>query len=236
MLKFGELLIGRTCFGDVGIAKAFLGEDMVYHEGVIPSILPEGYTRLQYIENPLGKGAFFDTGVNTSANVRFQIDFMSYDEIGDDCVIMGGMYDTNTKRLHLSTVSPTGYSGSLMLGDTSHRVDAHLPARETRFAAKLGASAYTIGNETENVTWGDLGNYTIYMFASNRRNVLNGVQKNSHGRLYNLKLFNGGTPVRNYIPCKNASNKVGVYDTINGTFKQSAATDAFVAGPVWGEE
>lgn len=234
MLDLGEQMIGRACFGDVGIAKAFLGDDLVYHEGVIPSILPDGYTRLQYIENPLGRDAYFNTGVNTSATVRFQLDFMSYDDIGDDCVILGGMYDTNVRRLHLATDVPvSGYSGSLMLGSTGYRKNARLPEKETRFTAILGASTYTIGDETENVTRGDFGSYKLYMFALNRRNAA--AQKNSHGRLYNLRLFNGVTPVRNYIPCRNASNKVGVYDTINGTFTQSEGTYAFVAGPVWGE-
>jgi hypothetical protein len=234
MIKIGEQTVGGIYLGETRIARIYLGDTPVYYEGIVPSVLPEGYTRLTYIENPLSKGAYFNTGINTSTDIRFQIDFMSYDDIGDDCVIIGGMYDINTRRFHLSTDTPvSGYSGSLMLGDSSHRVNAHLPEKETRFMAKLGASTYTIGENTEDVSYGVFGNYKIYVFALNRRNA--GTQKNSHGRLYNLKMFSGSAAICNYIPCKNASNKVGVYDTINGVFKQSEGSDAFVAGPDWGE-
>lgn len=239
MIKLGEQTIGGIYLGETRIARIYLGETPVYYEGVVPSVLPEGYTRLQYIENPLTKGAYFDTGVNVStANIGFQIDFMSYDEIGetDYGAVIGGGYDVASKALRLTSYcgSSSGWSGSLRFGGSASDTDAHLPAKNTRFSAALKTSTYEIGNNSYPISRGDLsGNYSLHVFGFNRRNA--GHQQQSHGRLYSLKILSGNTVLKNYIPCINASEQVGVYDTINSEFKQSAVSNKFVAGPVWGE-
>jgi hypothetical protein len=51
-------------------------------------------------------------------------------------------------------------------------------------------------------------------------------------RIYTTTFKNDGVPVRNYIPCKNPNNVVGLYDTVYGVFKSSPNGVAFVAGPV----
>ena len=40
-----------------------------------------------------------------------------------------------------------------------------------------------------------------------------------------------GEVIRKFVPCKNASGAVGLYDTVNGQFYANAGTGSFTAGP-----
>ena len=46
-----------------------------------------------------------------------------------------------------------------------------------------------------------------------------------------LTIWESDTRVRDFIPCKNPSGTVGLYDTVNGTFYGNAGTGTFIAGP-----
>ena len=49
-------------------------------------------------------------------------------------------------------------------------------------------------------------------------------------KLYSCEIYDGSTLVRDFIPCKNPSGAVGLYDTVNGTFYGNSGTGAFTAG------
>ena len=51
-------------------------------------------------------------------------------------------------------------------------------------------------------------------------------------KIYHFKLWSGGNLVRNFIPVKNSSNVVGMYDTVTGTFFTNAGTGDFTPGPL----
>lgn len=52
-------------------------------------------------------------------------------------------------------------------------------------------------------------------------------------KIYSLKLYGNEVLVRELIPCK-YNNKIGLWDTINGSFLGNAGTGEFVAGPEQG--
>ena len=51
------------------------------------------------------------------------------------------------------------------------------------------------------------------------------------GRVYGFKIYKNGTLVRDFIPCKNASGAVGLWDRVHSVFYANAGTGAFIAGP-----
>lgn len=51
------------------------------------------------------------------------------------------------------------------------------------------------------------------------------------GNIYYCTIYSGTSVIRNYVPCKNASGVVGMYDTVTGTFYKSGSSTAFTAGP-----
>ena len=60
--------------------------------------------------------------------------------------------------------------------------------------------------------------------------VRNGGTGNIAGRVYYLKIYEAGVLVRNFIPCKDPSNVVGMYDTVNDVFYSNAGSGSFIAG------
>ena len=68
------------------------------------------------------------------------------------------------------------------------------------------------------------------MFA---RHGTNGVQvyDNEGTKIYyHREYLANGTLVLNMVPCKNASNDVGMYDLVSGQFFTNAGTGNFIAG------
>lgn len=56
-------------------------------------------------------------------------------------------------------------------------------------------------------------------------------------RLYSCKIwkttaFEGVPLIRDFIPCKNASGEVGLWDDVNSVFYGNAGTGAFIAGEI----
>lgn len=196
-------------------------------------VLPEGYTALEYIENPLGNSAYIDTGIIPNNNIGFEIDWMSYDDIGSSnygC-IMGSRYASNTNDFQISSYTGTpGWSGTLRLGGNGQNYNAVLPAKNTRFSASLKSGVYKCGTTVTNTTASlTTSSYTITVFSL--RMAYTPSNQNGHGRLYGLKLYDGTTLTAHYVPCINPSLNVGVYDLVSGTFKGSSNSTPFVAGP-----
>jgi hypothetical protein len=50
-------------------------------------------------------------------------------------------------------------------------------------------------------------------------------------RLYSCKIYDNGTLVRDYIPCKLQDGSIGLYDKLNNKFYANKGTGEFIAGP-----
>lgn len=50
------------------------------------------------------------------------------------------------------------------------------------------------------------------------------------GKLYACEIYGDGTLVRDFIPCKNANNVVGLYDLVNKEFYTNAGSGSFTGG------
>ena len=50
-------------------------------------------------------------------------------------------------------------------------------------------------------------------------------------KLRSCKIYDNGTLVRDFIPCKNASGVIGLWDDVNSAFYQNAGSGTFTAGP-----
>ena len=51
-----------------------------------------------------------------------------------------------------------------------------------------------------------------------------------YGKMYGAKIYNNGTLIRNFVPAKNASGVVGMYDTVSGQFFTNQGEGSFIAG------
>ena len=182
-----------------------------------PSPLPEGYTLLSYVENPLGNSAYINTRVNPGTQTGFVIDAMSYDELGGSgygC-IFGGRYSSGNADFQLTSYTTSGNSGTLRTGTNSY--NAHLPAKNTRFTAQLSGTTYSIGGNDYSITYNVNSSRAAYVYIFALHSGSSVVQ-NGHGRIYSLSFYQGGNKIRDYVPCKNPNNVVGFYDLVSESF------------------
>ena len=70
--------------------------------------------------------------------------------------------------------------------------------------------------------------HTLYIFDTNRNNAA--YRSIPAITLYSFKIYTNDVLQRDYVPCKNQSNEIGLYDVVNNIFYGNAGTGSFVAG------
>ena len=70
--------------------------------------------------------------------------------------------------------------------------------------------------------------HTLYIFDTNRNNAA--YRPIPAITLYSFKIYTNDVLERDYVPCRNQSNEIGLYDVVNNIFYGNAGTGSFVAG------
>lgn len=52
------------------------------------------------------------------------------------------------------------------------------------------------------------------------------------GKIYSCKIYKSGVLTRDFVPCKNPSGSIGLYDLVGAQFYQNSGTGIFIAGAV----
>lgn len=190
--------------------------------------LPEGYTQLEYIES--SGTQYIDTGVPPTSKRRFYIKFNPLNYVY--AVAFFGMTGFSNRGYsdpyYLGTDNGTGV---FKIDGTSLPVLLDFPGVNE---FEYNYPYITLNGESTSISdpgeWHYSTGPTIYLFAltDNGR-----VTRYSIMRLYGCKIYDtdGTTLIRDFVPCKNASNIAGLYDVINNVFYPNNGTGAFVAGP-----
>ena len=185
--------------------------------------LPSGYTQLEYIQS--GGTQYIDTKFKPKSTSRVVMDFeflkngtaspfMSRDTSGGN-INMFGVFNISG-RLR----SDFGTERSYFPTDLS-------PLQKMTY--ERNKNVCTIALETVTNTASTFtATYPMFLMASNDSGS---AAYFSTGKLYSCAIYDNGTLVRDFVPCKNASGAVGLYDTVNGQFYANAGTGTFTAGP-----
>lgn len=193
-------------------------------------LVPEGYTQLEYIEQPLGNSGYIRTGINASNTIGLTIEFETHDYITTSStsnafgVIFGARYSKGNAFL-LGTYRTTA-GGELKTGTSAK--NPHI-VKDTKIQCSLSGTTYQNGEFTETVTRNASNFQEIYLFCNNTAGT---AEEFGHYKLYSLKFVDNGVTLRYFIPCINPENVVGLYDRITKGFFTSANDVTFTAGPV----
>lgn len=186
------------------------------------SVLPDGYTQLEYIESTGTQ--YIDTGVIATQNTGYEIDFLTNSQLVQSesfgailCCIKSG-----TNRFGFDTY--TSYDGgSLYYGSTIHNPDIIVGKRMTvslmNGVLKTPSGETTLPANTFNV------GASVALFARKwNTGTIDGYSKT---RIYACRMYDGSVLIRNLIPCKNTSEIAGLYDLVEGKFYENAGTGNF---------
>lgn len=192
--------------------------------------LPAGYTELEYIESTNGN-CVIDTGQKLAPDINTVIDFEPlFSPTSTDATIIWNNYSGvwyATEWLSYRTLS--GVVGNIASNGSMWKT-VNPNTTPIRMIVEMDNSAGVITADEISVSFSSRGVYS----ASSPNVFLFGTSTGSatlKGRLYSCKIYLGSSTARDFVPCKNPSGEVGLYDLAGERFYGNTGTGTFTAGP-----
>ena len=190
--------------------------------------LPSGYTQLEYIQS--SGTQYINTGFVPSPDTRAVIDAQITVQTASATAYLGERNgnggSTDKTAYELWSMSTGTNVSSDFFGN---RVSKTMSTIGIRVLIDKNKASVTINGSTiTNRAAAGTATLPIFLLASNERGTATyGIA----AKLYSCQLYDNGTLVRDFVPCKNASGAVGLYDTVGRQFYANAGTGTFTAGP-----
>ena len=184
-------------------------------------LLPDGYTQLEYIQS--SGSQYINTGFkpNQDTKISITVDF----PLSGTSWLYGGRTSAGSNSLGFLCES-----GSRYRFDYASSVNALTVKPTGKFTIDSDKNkCYINGELVFTATYTAFSSpVNMYIFNNNNNGSLSG---GSSAKLYNCSIYDNGVLIRSFIPCKNASGTVGLYDSINNRFYQNSGSGTFIAGP-----
>lgn len=182
----------------------------------IESVLPSGYTQLEYIES--SGTQYIDTGLKPTQDYSMTIKCQS---TGTTSNTYAGC-DTNWQNTGFFIGVEVFEFGNVGMDRIqNHGEDPIVLTLDKTGGYKDGVKTW---NNASTATFQTVSNLTL--FALNRNGT---IREYLTGKIYYCTISDNGTLVRNFIPCKNPDGVIGMYDTVGKQFYANAGTGNFTA-------
>lgn len=179
--------------------------------------LPSGYKQLEYIES--SGTQFIDTGIKAKNNTKVIAECnITY---GTNWVMILGSYDTGAYfSWWANATNIYAYYGSQNKSGNGATGKQTIIANGSKWSDSANSFVFSDASFT--------APSTMYLFS-----VHNGGSSyaNASMKLYACQIYDDGTLVRNFIPCRTPNREIGLWDDVNGVFYANAGTGTFTAGP-----
>ena len=195
------------------------------------SKLPYGYTEIEHIRSTGTQ--YIDIGRRMYNNSELELCF-SFDEMQQDCSIFGSRTSSTTNNFEIASQNPN-FPIYLDFGHfNTSRATYNNAVINTKYICTISKSLRAVYDENRTLL---VRNTALIsednITPSNARifDTAGGYSQNKlKGKVYYCKIWEDGVLIRDMIPCKNPSNVVGMYDTVNDVFYTNAGTGSFIAG------
>lgn len=190
------------------------------------SILPAGYTRLQYIYNT--SDAYINTGVAVGSTDKIVFAYKkAINSSNTDNKAIWGAYQSSSMHCWVNDYKNAEQVYFRWGGKSSSNYNY---TKSSALDITVENNVFTWEYNGETKTWSSgAGTFQmttpITLFARNNGNALGNICQNRGITKFEIVgKWNG-------IPCINDNNVVGMYDTVSQTFFSSPNGTAFIAGP-----
>lgn len=182
--------------------------------------LPSGYTKLDYIES--SGTQYINTGFKPNQNTRCVIDIENLSSA--QASFFGARANqTAASFTYFSLTATTGrsdYGSSKQSMSFTNTVGRYTVDQNKNVCTANGVTATGTANTFQ------LTN-NLYLMAVNQADA---AIQNAKLKLYSAKIYDNGTLVRDFIPCKNANGTLGLWDNVNSVFYANAGKGTFSTG------
>ena len=185
--------------------------------------LPSGYTRLEYIKS--SGTQYINTGFKPNQNTRVVVDAkpLSVTQAQLWCIfgvrtsVFFELYKASTRNMRLTFLYGSTYTQGFDSLDYTKRQTFEI----NKNTATVDGTTLTYSAQTFQQA------YPLFLFASDNTGTAEGIAATE---LYSAKVYDNGALIRDFIPCKNASGVIGLWDDVNSVFYQNAGSGTFDAG------
>ena len=184
--------------------------------------LPGGYTEVEYIQS--SGTQYVDTGLKPNQDFGVTIDFQMMTVSGWQCIFGAANSAQNADEYG---VWHNGTNFGFYYASTNVTVSAAATARHLFVCSKNTITVDGAAADSPAYTSFQT-NYPLLLGAIN---YAGSKMYGSQIKIYSAKIYQNGSLVRNFIPCKNASGVIGLWDDVNSAFHQNAGSGVFTAGP-----
>lgn len=196
----------------------------LFQDATSVQVLPDGYTQIEYVQSD-GGAHWIDTGFKPNQNTGIIAKFQLLSSTGSQTPIFsrtsrnvasfGVFLDSNSKW--------TADYGTLRYTNSSISAQTLISLNFNKNVVKFNNNSYTFDAQTFQ------GSSNLTIFGMNTGGT---VQYTAKMKLYSCEIYDNGTLIRNFIPCKNSSGTIGLYDIVNSQFYTNVGTGGvFTAGP-----
>ena len=187
--------------------------------------LPDGYTELEYLQSTGTQ--YIDTGFkpNNNSKIVTTLQFVSSSSGNKFC--LGARTSNNVGRFSLGYTFGSG--GGWFFGHGAAVTSVNTTSSPTdKTSVVIDKNVCTIAGQSATATPSTFSTaQNLVLFADNEGGK---VGQNGAIKLYDCSIYDNGTLVRNFVPARNSSGTLGLYDTLNGTFYTNQGSGTFTAG------
>ena len=182
------------------------------------SVLPSGYTQLEYIQS--SGTQWIKTGVIPTINTRYYAEFEIVSIDGSKGII--GVVDNNCCIWY----DKTSLYGAFTIGYDVYASES--VSNGKKYVCELKNGSFVVNGVTYSIpsvsSWDN--QKEAFIFDLN----YNGSYGKSSIKAYRCIIYDGAVKIRDYVPAKNSSGTIGLFDIVNDVFYTNSGTGAFTAG------
>lgn len=185
--------------------------------------LPSGFTKLAYIQS--SGTQYIDTGFAPNQDTRVVVEMQLTDSALEQTPFLARK--ASQEKSFGIFLRSSGWAvdyGTLRLNFSSK-----ITATE-RLSLDFDKTKVTMNGETLTFSAQEfLAPVNLFLFVRNTNGTLNNY---AIAKLYFCRIYDNDTLVRDFVPCINASGKIGLFDMVNRQFYGNAGTGVFTGSEV----
>ena len=202
-----DLKNDKTCFANASeVAKCTNKNNRYSRMGIVNRFgltqLPIGYTHLEYIQS--SGTQYINTGFIPNSNSRIVVKALLN--------TAHSIYGVNQSGANFNMTGSTGNGGVMYYywgnggasAQTNYFNQVHTFEQDKNICRVDGNLYHTYTASSWAAT------VPVFLFGRNNGSL----NDSGTARIYSCQLYDNGQLVRNFIPCKNASGTIGMYDTV----------------------
>lgn len=194
--------------------------------------LPDGYTELEYIQS--SGTQYIDTGVKIGSTGKVVMDVEITTAPSSQFFVFGASISGDNERYGVTYIPAQNFWRNVHSTGTDSMVNfpTTLPAVGRHKIIKDGNKCTIDGEEMNAQQRTFTSTVSLYMLARNQAGTAKSI---ASAKVYSFRLYQNNVVVRDFIPCRNADNIVGMYDIVEGKFYKNSGTGEFMAGEAGSE-